>query len=173
MKTNWLWDTTLGEKEVREILKNEKHPKFDIYTKMLLSRISDPEIVFSFIDKKTFCRKWPKIKKELTRNRWLRNRILFWQIIYERIHTELEEQGIRIRIPARINPPPERVKIVNQIRNLRKRLGYTQKDLAKKMHVMQQYISKIESGVENVSIDALKKIADALHSKLIINLRLR
>lgn len=173
MKTNWLWDTTLSEKEVREILKNEKHPKFDTYTEMLLARISDPEIVFSFINKKTFCCKWPKIKKRLAKDRWLRNRILFWQIIYERIHAELEEQGIRIRIPIRIKPPVERIKIVQQIRSLRRRLGYTQKALAKKLGVMQQYISKIESGVENVSIDTLKKIANALHSNLIINLRLK
>lgn len=173
MKTNWLWDTILNEKEVREILKNEKHPKFDTYTEMLLSRISDPEIVFSFINKKAFCRKWPKIKKGLASDRWLKNRILFWQIIYERIHAELEEQGIRLRVPTRIKPPVERVKIVQQIRSLRRRFGYTQKALAKKLGVMQQYISKIESGVENVSIDTLKKIANALHSNLIINLRLK
>lgn len=173
MKINWLWDTILTEKEVRKILKNEKHPKFEIYAEKLLSRISDPAIVFSYINKINFCRIWPMIKKRLEKDRWVRNRIILWQVIYERIHAELEEQGIKIRGHKKIKLPEERIKITQQIRSLRKRLGYTQKGLAKKMGVMQQYISKIESGVENVSIDTLKKIADALHSNLIINLKLK
>lgn len=173
MKTNWLWDTILTEREAKNILKNEKHPKFEIYAEKLLSRVSDPSIVFSFVDKITFCRIWPVIKKRLEKDLWVRNRIILWQVIYERVHTELEEQGIKIRTHKKIKLPAERVKITQQIKNLRKGLGYTQKDLAKKLGVMQQYISKIESGIENLSIDTLKKIADTLHSNLIINLKLK
>jgi hypothetical protein len=33
MKTNWLWDSRLGESEVRKILKDAGNPKFDILLK--------------------------------------------------------------------------------------------------------------------------------------------
>lgn len=170
MKTNWLWDTSLGENEVRKILKQENHPKFNIYAEKLLSRVSDPGIVFTIIDKKTFCQKWPIIKKRLYRDRWVRDRIIFWQTIYERIYSDFKKQGVRIRKPIREKIPPERMNIAQQIRNLRIRLGYTQKDLAKKLGVIQQYISKIETGMENVSIDTLKKIAKVLGCNLTIKL---
>jgi hypothetical protein len=54
MKTNWLWDSRLGESEVRKILKDTGNPKFDIYAEKLFSRVSSPKIAFSIIDKLTF-----------------------------------------------------------------------------------------------------------------------
>lgn len=50
MKINWLWDRRLSETEARKILKDENHPKFDIYAEKLFSRISDPKIVFNIVD---------------------------------------------------------------------------------------------------------------------------
>lgn len=170
MKTNWLWDTSLGENEVREILKQENHPKFNIYAEKLFSRVSDPGIVFNIIDKKTFCQKWPIIKKRLRRDRWIRDRIIFWQTIYERIYAELKKQGVKIREPIKVLISPERIKIAQQIRNIRIKLGYTQRDLAKKLGVIQQFISRIETGMENVSIDTLKKITKVLGCNLTIKL---
>ncbi len=170
MKTNWLWDTRLTEKEVRNILADERHPKFYIYAEKLFSRIADPITAFSVIDKVTFCKKWPRIKKKLSRDRWLKNRAIFWQTIYEQIYEDLKKQGVNIRDIAAEPVPPERMKISRQIRKLRKKLGYTQRDLAKKMGVIQQYISKIETGKENISLDTLKKIADVLGCNLSIKL---
>lgn len=170
MKTNWLWDTRLSEKKVKEILKNGDHPKFNIYAEKLFSRISDPTITFSFVNKIIFCHKWPIIKKRLAKDRWIRNRIIFWQTIYETVCNDLKRQGIKIREPIRTRIPPERIKIAHQIRNMRMKLGYTQRDLAKKLGVIQQYISRIETGMENVSIDTLKKIADVLGRNLTIKL---
>jgi len=63
------------------------------------------------------------------------------------------------------------MKVAHEIRNIRIKLGYTQKEIAKKLGVIQQYISKIENGHENVSVDALKRIADALDKRLVIELR--
>lgn len=170
MKTNWLWDSRLSEREAKRILRDEDHPKFDIYAEKLFSRVSDPAIAFSIVDKETFCRKWPVIKKRMKRDRWIRNRVIFWQTIYEQIYEEFKKQGIKIRTPAKVVASPERLKIAQQIRNLRRKLGYTQSDLAKKLGVIQQYISKIETGRENVSIDTLKKIADVFDCNLIIKL---
>jgi len=170
MKINWLWDSRLSEAEARKILKEENHPKFDIYAEKLFSRVNDPKIVFNIVDKVTFCKKWPGIKKRMKKDRWLESKVVFWQTIYERVHERLKMSGIRIREPQEVKIPPERIKIARQIKNTRMKLGYTQKDLAKKLGVIQQYISKIESGHENVSVDSLKRIADAFGKDLVIKL---
>lgn len=170
MKTNWLWDTRLTEKEVRDILRNEDNPRFPIYMEKLFARVSDPVVAFSLVDKITFCRKWPAIKKRLAKDRWVRNRTLFWQTIYERLLDDLKTQGTKIREPIKTAVPPERIQVARQIRDIRTKLGYTQNDLARKLGVIQQYVSKLETGMENVSIDTLKKIADSLGRTVTIKL---
>lgn len=170
MRINWLWDNRLSEAEVRKILKDENHPKFDIYAEKLFSRVSAPKMVFNMVDKATFCKKWPSIKKRMRKDRWLESKVVFWQTIYERVHERLKEQGIKLREPQKVKIPPERVKLAQQIKNTRIKLGYTQEDMARKLGVIQQYISKIESGRENVSVDTLKRIADAFGKSLAIKL---
>ena len=171
MKINWLWDSRLGESKAREILKDENHPKFDIYAEKLFSRVNNPKVVFSIVDKLTFCKKWPGIKKRMRKDRWLRDRVVFWQTIYERILEVLKEQGIKIREPREVKIPPERMRLAQEIKDIRVKLGYTQRDIAKKLGVMQQYISKIENGYENFSVDTLKRIADVFDKRLVVTLR--
>lgn len=168
VKINWLWDSRLEEDEVKEILKDANHLKFDIYAEKLFSRMSDPKIVFGIVDKITFCKKWPSIKKRISKDHWLKNRVVFWQTIYERALEQLKEQGIKVREFQETDIPPERMKIAQQIRDIREKLGYTQKDMAKKLGVIQQYISKIEKGHENLSIDTAKRIANVLGQDLIV-----
>jgi len=171
MKINWLWDSRLSEAEVRKILKDEKHPKFDIYAEKLFSRMSDPRTAFGIVDKTVFCRKWPAIKKRMRRDQWLKDRVAFWQTIYERVHEKLKEEGIRIREPHKERIPAERMRLARQIKHIRIKLGYTQKDIAKKLGVIQQYISKIENGHENLSVDTLKRIGDAFKKRVVIELK--
>lgn len=171
MRTNWLWDSRLGESEVREILKNENHPKFDIYAEKLFSRVNEPKMAFTMVDKVTFCKKWQSIKKRMRKDRWLRDRVLFWQTIYERIYEGLKESGIKIRSVQKTDIPAQRLKLSKQIRDIRMKLGYTQGHIAKRLGVIQQYISKIETGRENVSVDTLTRIAGAFHKRLVIELR--
>ncbi|MEA3305531.1 MAG: helix-turn-helix transcriptional regulator [Candidatus Omnitrophota bacterium] len=171
MKINWLWDSRLEEKEVRKILKNGSHPKFDICAEKLFSRVSDPKVAFNIVDKVTFCKKWPGIKKRMKKDRWLKNRMVFWQTIYERVHERLKERGIKLREPQEVKISQERMKLARQIRGIRMKLGYTQKDIAKKLGVVQQYVSKIENGHENVSVDTLTHIADVFDKGLVIKLR--
>jgi len=66
---------------------------------------------------------------------------------------------------------PARAKLAQQIKDIRIKLGYTQRDTAKKLGVIQQYISKIETGRENISLDTLKRIADVYNKKLVIELK--
>lgn len=48
-----------------------------------------------------------------------------------------------------------------------KELGLTQKALAERMNCTQQYVSKILKGKENMSLDTLSKLEDALNISLI------
>ena len=171
MKTNWLWDSRIEENAARKILRDEDNPKFDIYAEKLFSRVNDPKMVFSIVDKVVFCKKWPGIKKRMKKDRWLGNRVIFWQTIYERIHEGLKESGIKIRGAREVDIPAQRLNLSGQIRDIRMKLGCTQGDIAKKLGVIQQYISKIETGRENVSVDTLTRIADAFNKKLVIELR--
>ena len=171
MKINWLWDSRLSENEVRKVLKDKNNPRFDIYAEKLFSRVNDPRVAFDIVNKITFCKKWPTIKKRMGKDRWLKNRVIFWQTIYEQVQQDLKMSGISIREPQQAKVPPERVKLAQQIRNIRIKLGYTQKEIAKKLGVIQQYISRIESGRENVSVSSLKRIADAFNKTLVIKLK--
>lgn len=170
MKINWLWDSSTGEGEVRKILKDENHPKFDIYAGKLFSRVSDPKMAFGIVDKVTFCKKWPGIKKRMRKDRWLADRVGFWQTIYERVLEGLKEQGVKIRSPREAEISAERIKLAREIKDIRVELGYTQKDMAQKLGVIQQYISKIENGHENFSVDTLKRIAVVFGKRLVIGL---
>ena len=171
MKTNWLWDSRLGESEVRKILKDAGNPKFYIYAEKLFSRVSSPKIAFSIIDKVNFCKKWPTIKKRMRKDSWLKDRVLFWQTIFERIYEGLKVRGIKLREPQKFKIPPERMKLAQQIRDIRMKLGYTQEDIAKKLGTVQQYVSKIENGHENFSMDTLARIADVFKKGLVIKLK--
>lgn len=52
--------------------------------------------------------------------------------------------------------------IGNRIRTLRKQKGMTQEELAEKADMLYQYISGVERGSRNISIDSLEKILVAL-----------
>ena len=49
-----------------------------------------------------------------------------------------------------------------QIRRLRVQTKLTQEQLAKKMHVKREFISRIESGNQNITLETLIKIASAV-----------
>ena len=52
-----------------------------------------------------------------------------------------------------------------------KQMGLTQKALAERMDCTQQYVSKILKGKENMSLDTLSKLEDALGIELIYDER--
>jgi DNA-binding XRE family transcriptional regulator len=161
MKKNWLWDTRLSETRVKKILKDERNPRFYMYAEKLFSRISDPQAAFDYVPKEVFCRQWPTIKQRVERDTWNRGRADFWQKIYDRISNQLG-------VPS--STLSERMSIAQQIKDIRLKLGYTQTEMARKLGVIQQFISKLETGRENLTIDTLKRIADVFEKKLTIHL---
>ncbi|MBF0522878.1 MAG: helix-turn-helix transcriptional regulator [Candidatus Omnitrophica bacterium] len=161
MKINWLWDTRLSETRVKKILEDEKNPRFYIYAEKLFSRVGSPQTAFSYIPKEVFCRQWPVIKQRIDKDAWSKGKADSWQKIYDQISAQLDVHG---------NALSERMGIAQQIKEVRLQLGYTQVEMAEKLGVIQQFISKLETGRENLTIDTLKRIADVFEKKLIIRL---
>ena len=167
MKTNWLWDTRLSETRVKKILKDEGNPRFYIYAEKLFSRISNSQTAFSYIPQEVFYRHWPVIKQRINKDAWSRGRADFWQNVYNRIREQLKAKEAQL-VAAGISP--ERISVAQQIRNIRVQLGYTQEEMAKRLGVIQQFVSKLETGRENLTVDTLKRIADVFDKKLVIQL---
>jgi transcriptional regulator with XRE-family HTH domain len=62
--------------------------------------------------------------------------------------------------------PKHRRTLGDTIRTLRKRAGLSQERLAEKADLSPVYISRVECGKENISVDAAMRIAKAVGVKL-------
>jgi len=151
MKTNWLWDTKVKEGQARKILSDERDPRFFIYATKLLARVRDRGEVFSWISRDVFDRNWALIRSRMVKDAWAKTAVTRW----DRFHA----QAI----------PSERFDIARQIKESRLSLRLNQKQFAQKMGVIQQYVSNLETGRENMTIDTLRKIAGVLHKKVVIH----
>lgn len=63
------------------------------------------------------------------------------------------------------------LKAAIELRQLRRRLRLSQDQLAKKMSVRREFISRIESGRQNVTLETLYRIADAAGKELHLTFR--
>lgn len=61
----------------------------------------------------------------------------------------------------------EQVKIANFISQLRRQRGLTQKELAERLNTSQSAVNRIESGRQNLSMEMLHKLSQALHREII------
>lgn len=53
------------------------------------------------------------------------------------------------------------IKAAMELKKLRKNLKITQQELAKKMNVQREFITRIESGTQNITLETLNRIAEA------------
>lgn len=173
MDRSWLWDRKISLGDVKSIFKNESHPRFVEFAGLVLARNNIPREVFKeYIAPLVFCRNWQRIKKRMRRDNWNNPRIEFWQAIYENLWKKYKQKNINFQ-PIKIDSQPKNglsYKIAQNIINMRKQKGLTQKNLAKKLKISQQMISRIEKGRQNLSIATLKKIADSLGCKVDVEL---
>lgn len=70
-----------------------------------------------------------------------------------------KEKQERIRERARY------LMVAMELRRIRKKLRLSQAELAKKMDVKREFISRIESGQQNITLETLYKIAEATGKK--------
>ncbi|MFC1790776.1 helix-turn-helix domain-containing protein [Patescibacteria group bacterium] len=57
------------------------------------------------------------------------------------------------------------LQVAMAVRSLRKRLNLSQAELAKKLNSKREYISRVESGSQNVTLETLYQIAEATNKK--------
>lgn len=58
--------------------------------------------------------------------------------------------------------PKHRIKLGELVRHYRRQAGFSQEKLAEKAELSTVFISNVERGVENISVDALARIAKSL-----------
>lgn len=162
MKSEWLWDSKLTERQAARILKDGRDPRFLMLAEKLIGRLSPPKKVFAFLDKGTFCQNWAKIKKRLRTDAWMQDKVVFWQVIYEATLEELKNQGFKLRKREEKSISEVQRAVAAQIKEWRLGKGLTQKQFAAKLNVIQPYISRLEKGTENVSLETLEKISKVL-----------
>ena len=63
------------------------------------------------------------------------------------------------------------LKAATELRKLRKQLKISQNELARKMKVKREFITRIESGEQNITIETLNRIAEATGKEFEFHLR--
>lgn len=164
----YFWDLNRAAlKEVRSILKNQRHTKFASYMVTLLSRCDRPKELFSFISKNKFITAWPQIRSywaKVQRGSEFRD---WWQTIYEQL---LEERGIKktVQTGEAFYLCKE---IGKRIRQSRIDKGLSQQELSVLIGIKQPEISKIEEGKKNITIATLSRFCKALNIQFECGLR--
>ena len=173
MSGNWLWDRKGNVKSAKKILRDTDNKKFLVFAALLLSRQNSAREVFTqYLAPIDFCRNWRKIKRVMRRDNWNNPRIEFWQAIYEKLIEKYGNKKIRINNFEKHPEPPDELcrSVGSKIKDIRKQKGLTQRQLAGKMRISQQLISRIENGRENISVLTLKNVAAALNSRVILGI---
>lgn len=168
MKPGWLWDTNITIKEIQAVLTDPQHERFTHFAALLLSRNNDPKEVFDeFLDKKAFVQNWSRIKRQMRKDSWNDPRIIFWQAVYEKLVSDFKEKGIALRSSAREFKANKLVELVaEKIKAARHESELTQGELAERIGIAQQIISRIEKGRSDVRVLTLEKIARALGKEI-------
>ncbi|MFH0926608.1 MAG: helix-turn-helix domain-containing protein [bacterium] len=162
IKKDWLWDKDLDEKEIEKILSDKENPQFVSLVSLLLSRKNSAQEVFKdYLKREDFYTFWPKIKKQMRKNSWNDQRIEYWQAIYETLKKVPDLAELK---PVKFDEPLFSLckEIGTKIKEAREKVGLTQKDMAERLNISQQIISRIEKGRQNISLETLNNVCKSL-----------
>lgn len=168
-KQDWLWDRRITISQAKSILANTRNKHFLSLASILLARKNTPKEIFKdYLKPLDFVRNWAMIKARMRKDSWNNPRIEFWQAIYEKLKEKYKNMGAElVKQTTPVKPQYEFCKLIaDKIKSVRKQNGMTQSELAKRLKVSQQMISRIEKGKENASLLTLKNIADGLGCEL-------
>ena len=168
MPKAWQWDVRRSDEEIRKILKDPSHPSFLHYAALLLARVNVPREVFSrYLRKEDFCIQWDNIKRRMRKDQLGQDRVQFWQAVYRHVKEDLKAKGITLRQPAKAAVQGSlRARVGRRIREIRRAKKITQAELARGAGLTQQFLSKIEQGTENISLDTVERIQKSLKESL-------
>ena len=165
-RRNWYWDLNIPYKKITQILSRGDDPRFARIAGILFSRVLDPKDAFELISPSDFCRHYKAIEREITSDEWTKKRAAFWKATYLRLTKELKAKGERLRQPAKPELDFFDRQLIETVKKCRRRMFMSQKELADLMDYSQKYISRIETGRENISQDFLKKLAKTTNQKI-------
>lgn len=173
MRPGWLWDTNISAEEIQAILKDPENRRFVNMAALLLSRKNTPKEVFDeYLDQKAFVQNWARVKRQMRKDSWNDPRIVFWQAVYEKLLTDFKEKGISIRLVKQERAMDELChQIAEKVKAYRQKSNLTQNELAKRIGISQQIISRIEKGRNDFRILTLNKIFFSLGEQIAIELR--
>lgn len=160
MRPEWLWDRNISVKEIQNVLKDPEHERFSELAALLLSRNNAPKEIFGqYLDKKIFVQNWARIKRRMRTNAWNDPRIIFWQAVYQKLALEFKREGIPIR-PSKQEKIKDNLiqQVAQMVRTRRQAMDLTQSELAEKIGISQQIISRIEKGRDNMRLLTLEKV---------------
>ena len=170
MNSNWLWDRKISDAGARKIMKDTGSKEFVPLAALLLSRNNDPKDVFRhYLGPLVFCKQWAAIKRRMRKDKWSEPRIVFWQAVYENLSDKYHKKGIIFREELPQAKEPLCYTTGKQISDIRREQGLSQKEMAKKIGISQQLISRVEKGRENVSVSTLANMARALNKRIEIS----
>jgi len=92
---------------------------------------------------------------------------------FERVNIKdiLEKELTNKEVSAHFNQIKKEYELIEQIVLVRKKMNITQSELAKKAHVSQQAISRLENEKHIPNMDTLLRIVDGLGLKLVLQER--
>jgi len=164
VEKSWLWNVKTTDAEARKILADPGHPAFRVYAARRLAAANLPREVFrDYLKKEDFLKSWPAVKRQMRKDSRNRDRVIFWQGVYEYLIKELKTKGTPfVRPKAEVRIDPEQRRAGQTIKERRRSRKMTQADLARETGLTQQYIAKIERGLTRPRSATLKKIEKAL-----------
>ncbi len=173
MNPDWLWDRKISIAKIQKILKDPQGERFVEIAAILLSRNNAVKEVFEeYLDQETFVKNWNRIKRQMRQNAWNDLRIIFWQAVYGKLADGLKKEGIAIR-PAKQQEEPDGLSqhIAQLIKESRQGMNLTQSELAERIGISQQIISRVEKARADVRLLTLEKIARGLNKTVGIDFR--
>lgn len=153
----WSW-TNRTDEELRVILSDPDHEEFGQTGARLLDSTKDLEQVADFVDKEILGNHYERFRRNMSSDR---RSIQYWDRIVKTIRDQLG-----IEVPGEEWSPTGGMasrNIGRQIKNIREEKGMTQQDLAERLDVSRQAVSQIENGHRKLTIERLRRIADALN----------
>ena len=66
----------------------------------------------------------------------------------------------------RIEQKVRYLRLAMELRQLRRKVKYSQEKLARKMKVKREFISRIESGTQNITLETLYRVGEAMGKEL-------
>jgi transcriptional regulator with XRE-family HTH domain len=169
--TNWYWDLRIPLDTIKEILADERNPRFARVAGKLLARTNDPDEVFSLMTPLAFCRRFRAIQREIGKDEWTKDKAAFWRATYERHLREFRKAGVRVRQQEPREVDPFTRELIVKLRSCRDEARLSQAELASVLGCSQQFVSGIESGRERVTIEYLRKFATAAGCEFDVILR--